>query len=260
MEMWKTAYLSRRLEAVQDGLRKVINVLGVHARIVDAQRRDLEKEKMTRDGVTRGLSKMVRRLSEFANETEAKLKSAVTGEEFVDFKKEVDGKLAQLDLEIKELHQVSAGVEERVNRLLAETETLKEKTGFLEDNTGLYRHKSPEEVDFPALREMFRNFVDEMRPVKEKFQREFETETEEDARMSEQVTNLRINVRNIIENGKIVTEKFQRLEEDGAKQKEILDILVEANEKGFAPQDKEDFYDMQKRIRQLEITVDSSAP
>ncbi|XP_023216924.1 golgin subfamily A member 6-like protein 22 isoform X3 [Centruroides sculpturatus] len=187
MEMWKTAYFSRRLEAVQEGLHKVINVLGVHARTVDAQRRDLEKEKMARDGVTRGLSKIVSRLSESA------------------------------------------------------------------DNTGLYRHKSPEEVDFPALREMFRNFVDEMRPIKEKFQREFETESEQDTSMSEQVTNLRINVRNLIENDKIVTEKFQRLEEDGAKQKEILDILVEANEKGFAPQDKEDFYDMQKRLRQLEI-------
>ncbi|XP_023216915.1 golgin subfamily A member 6-like protein 22 isoform X2 [Centruroides sculpturatus] len=227
MEMWKTAYFSRRLEAVQEGLHK--------------------------DGVTRGLSKIVSRLSESANETEAKLKLVVTGEELVDFKKEVDGKLARLDLEIKELHRVSAGVEESVNRLLTETETLKEKTGFLEDNTGLYRHKSPEEVDFPALREMFRNFVDEMRPIKEKFQREFETESEQDTSMSEQVTNLRINVRNLIENDKIVTEKFQRLEEDGAKQKEILDILVEANEKGFAPQDKEDFYDMQKRLRQLEI-------
>ncbi|XP_067129151.1 probable DNA double-strand break repair Rad50 ATPase [Centruroides vittatus] len=256
--MWKTMNFSKRIDAIEQGMDKVVTALNNYSRSIDKQRKDFERKKNEDNNIVRVIEENFESLMNSLNLAEARLEMVVFKEEYLTIKNDHQNKLDEQSTKLETLRLVTEKLrnivdgDRKVWDLFEVTDSLEERLKFVEENTGL-SHEVERSYDLSTLGNKFDEFVDKVQPMIDRLQKEEELDQEmEDANIAEQLMNVRLNMKQCFKDSKLLKDEIEVLKVDVETLGKTTEMLVKANETGFNEEDKVEFYDMQKRLKILE--------
>ncbi|XP_067135345.1 interaptin-like [Centruroides vittatus] len=255
--MWQSMNFSKRIDAMESGIDKIVGVLDTHARTIDKQRRDFEKKKKENEKIFNDVEKHIMSVAEWFNVVNEKLQEIVIKREYLEMKDYVEKHLSSINQQLTEHSHIIDKIDKIVDgdkRLVDAYELLDvtyDRIKFLEDNTGFTSHHE-RGYDLATLGNLFDEFVQKANPIINKFGKDLELDEMDKANIMEQLMNVHLNIKQVTVENKTINENFSVFKDEFSKQNENIKILMDYYERGFTPEDKEEFQLVQSRLKDVE--------
>ncbi|XP_067136085.1 putative leucine-rich repeat-containing protein DDB_G0290503 [Centruroides vittatus] len=312
--MWKTVNFSKRINALETGVEKIVCSLNVHAKSIDRQRREFEYKKKTDNIIKINIEENILRLFDSLNSVSAKLEMFVLSEEYLTDKNETDSTISDILTDLDKLLQLKTKMNDflygdrNFENVRNQVDVLEDRVTFLEvtycfccfnlkkkkKNSFFkifltyrkilawavkkrryilnyatiernYETMIAGSFDLATLGRLevfvirfvlsryfqYEELIKKVQPIIEKFEND-DLEDVNSSNLVGQVMNCRFALKKLAIDIKKQKDTLELLQCDLNKQIDTTEMLVCAQERGFTPDDKEIFYEMQKRLNNVE--------